>query len=134
MAAHAAVPVRRRVSTNGWGLPVTIGVLYGLYAEVNARDGGALSWGQFWLGLISAVVLAGALYALRRYGHALRRELRAAAWGALGGIAVGFLYSTTDASIYSSVVLGLVVGLVTGGAAFYLFYTHEDAAGHPAPW
>ncbi|GGU77748.1 hypothetical protein GCM10010275_10480 [Streptomyces litmocidini] len=134
MAAHAAVPARRRVSTNGWGLPVATGVLYGLYAEVNARDGGALSWGQFWLGLISAVVLAVALYALRRYGRALPREARAAAWGALAGIAVGFLYSVTGASIYSSVVLGVIVGLVTAGAAFYLFYTHEDAAGHPAPW
>ncbi|WP_086826076.1 hypothetical protein [Streptomyces sp. NRRL B-24572] len=134
MAAHAAVPTRRRISTHGWGLPVTIGVLYGLYAEVNARDGGALSWGQFWLGLISAVVLAVALYALRRYGHALPREVRGGAWGALAGIAVGFLYSLTGASIYSSTVLGLITGVVIGGAAFYLFYTHEDATGHPAPY
>ncbi|MEU0399227.1 hypothetical protein ABZ318_03085 [Streptomyces sp. NPDC006197] len=134
MAAHAAVPNRRRVSTHGWGLPVTIGVLYGFYAEVNARDGGGLSWGQFWLGIVSAVVLAGALYALRRYGRALPREARAVAWGALAGIAVGFLYSVTDASVYSSALLGLIVGLVVGVAAFYLFYTHEDARGRPAPW
>ncbi|MFI1713721.1 hypothetical protein ACIGW4_04895 [Streptomyces sp. NPDC053513] len=134
MAAHAAVPTRRRVSTNGWGLPVTIGVLYGFYAEVNARHGGGLSWGQFWLGLVSAVVLAVALYALRRYGRALPREGRAVAWGALAGIAVGFLYSLSNASVYSSALLGLIVGVVTAGAAFYLFYTHEDAAGHPAPW
>ncbi|WP_369145208.1 hypothetical protein [Streptomyces sp. R44] len=134
MAAHAAAPTRRRISTHGWGLPVTVGVLYGLYAEVNARGGGALSWGQFWLGLVSAIVLAVALYALRRYGHTLPREARGAAWGALCGIAVGFLYSLTGASIYSSTVLGLVVGGVSGGAAFYLFYTHEDATGHPAPY
>ncbi|AJF66026.1 hypothetical protein [Streptomyces vietnamensis] len=134
MAAHAAAPTRRRISTHGWGLPVTIGVLYGFYAEVNARDGGALSWGQFWLGLISAVVLAVALYALRRYGRALPREARGAAWGALAGIAVGFLYSLTDASVYASTLLGLIVGVCVGGAAYYLFYTHEDATGHPAPW
>ncbi|MFI0925899.1 hypothetical protein [Streptomyces sp. NPDC021012] len=134
MAAHAAAPTGRRISTNGWGFPVTAGVLYGLYAEVNARDGGALSWGQFWLGLISAVVLAVALYSLRRYGRALPREARAAAWGALSGIAIGFLYSVTGASIYSSVLLGLIVAAVAGGAAYYLFYTHEDAQGRPAPY
>ncbi|MER5201694.1 hypothetical protein [Streptomyces sp. NPDC002825] len=134
MAAHAAAPTRRRISTHGWGLPVTIGVLYGLWAPVIARDGGALSWGQFWLGLISAVVLAGALYGLHRYQHVLPREARGTAWGALAGIAVGFLFSLSDASIYSSVLLGLIVGACVGVAAYYLFYTHEDAAGHPAPW
>ncbi|MFF0475104.1 hypothetical protein [Streptomyces sp. NPDC004284] len=134
MAAHAAVPVRRQFSTHGWGVPVTIGVSYGLYAPVIVRDGGALSWGQFWLGLISAVVVAVAMYALRRYGHHLPRELRGAAWGAYAGIAVGFLYSLSGASIYSSTLLGLIVGAVSGGAAFYLFYTHEDATGHPAPY
>ncbi|MEV4425902.1 hypothetical protein ACN9M0_17400 [Streptomyces sp. R-07] len=134
MAAHAAVPVRRPFSTHGWALPATIGVLYGLYAPVIVRDGGALSWGQLWLGIISAVVVAVGMYGLRRYGHALPREARAAAWGAYAGIAIGFLYSLSGASIYSSTLLGLIVGGVSGGAAFYLFYTHEDATGHPAPW
>ncbi|MEU6974671.1 hypothetical protein [Streptomyces sp. NPDC046371] len=134
MAAHAAVPARRHLSTHGWGVPATIGILYGLYAPVIVRDGGALSWGQLWLGLISAVVLAVAIYGLRRYGGRLRRELRAAAWGALTGIAIGFLYSLSGSSIYSSTLLGLIVAGVNGGAAYYLFYTHEDAAGRPAPY
>ncbi|MFC8508577.1 hypothetical protein ACFU3J_09095 [Streptomyces sp. NPDC057411] len=134
MAAHAAVPARRQWSTHGWGLPVTLGIAYGLYAPVIARDGGALSWGQFWLGLISGVVLAVSVYGLHRYGRALRRELRAVAWGALAGIAIGFLFSLSDASIYSSALLGLIVAGATFGAAFYLFYTHEDAAGRPAPY
>ncbi|MFC9394036.1 MULTISPECIES: hypothetical protein [unclassified Streptomyces] len=134
MAAHAAVPVRRSFSTHGWAVPATIGILYGLYAPVIVRDGGALSWGQFWLGLISAVVVAVGMYALRRYGHVLPRELRGAAWGAYAGIAIGFLYSLSGASIYSSVLLGLIVGAIAGGSAFYLFYTHEDATGHPAPY
>ncbi|GAA2792724.1 hypothetical protein [Streptomyces showdoensis] len=134
MAAHAAVPARRQLSTHGWGVPVTLGIAYGLYAPVIVRDGGPLTWGQLWLGLISAVVLAVSIHTLRRYGGRLRRELRAVAWGALTGIAIGFLYSLSGASIYSSSLLGLIVAAVNGGAAFYLFYTHEDAAGRPAPY
>lgn len=134
MAAHAAVPARRQWSTHGWGLPVTLGVAYGLYAPVIARDGGALSWGQLWLGLISAVVVAVSVYGLHRYGRMLRRGPRAVAWAALAGIAIGFLFSLSDASVYSATLLGLVVAAVTFGTAFYLYYTHEDAAGRPAPY
>ncbi|MFD5326606.1 hypothetical protein [Streptomyces sp. NPDC127092] len=142
MAAHAAVPARRQsrgqsrrdFSTHGWGLPVTLGIAYGLYAPVIARRGEALSWGQFWLGLFSAVVLAVSVYGLRRYGRTLRREVRAVAWGALTGIAIGFLFSLSDHSVFSSSMLGLIVGAATFAAAFYLFYTHEDAAGRPAPY
>ncbi|MEV7570128.1 hypothetical protein [Streptomyces tanashiensis] len=134
MAAHAAVPTGRRISLNGWGVPVTIGVLYGLYAATNARQGGPTTLGQLWLGIISAVVLAVAIWTLRHYGHALPRELRAAAWGSLVGIAIGFLYSLTGASVFSSSMLGLMSGGVSGAAAYYLFYTHEDATGHPAPY
>ncbi|MFF1507117.1 hypothetical protein [Streptomyces sp. NPDC058326] len=142
MAAHAAVPVRRRTSTqgrthgrtHGWGVPLTLGVLYGLYASTVARHGGAATLGQLWLGLVSAVVLAGAIYALRRYGRALPRELRAVAWGSLAGIAVGFLFSLSGASVLSSAGLGLAFAGVNAAGAFYLFYTHEDAAGRPAPY
>ncbi|MGW0122669.1 hypothetical protein [Streptomyces sp. NPDC003327] len=134
MAAHAAAPARRRVRTHGWGIPITLGVLYGLYAETVSRHGGGLTWGQLWLGLASAVVLAVSVQGLRRVGHRLPRELRAAAWGALAGIAIGFLYSQSGASILSASGLGLVAGLVSGAAAFYLFYTHEDAQGRPAPY
>ena len=142
MAAHAAVPARRRsrkplprqAGTHGWGLPVTLGIAYGLYAPVIARRGEGLSWGQLWLGLVSAVVLAVAVYVLRRYGRTLPREARAVAWGALAGIAVGFLFSLSDHSVFSSSALGLIVAAGTFAAAFYLFYTHEDAAGRPAPY
>ncbi|MFH8578902.1 hypothetical protein OHB11_19980 [Streptomyces zaomyceticus] len=134
MAAHAAVPVGRQFSTHGWGVPVTLGVLYGLWAPTIARDGGPLTWGQLGLGLISAVVVAAGIHLLRRHGHVLPREVRAAAWGAFSGIAVGFLFSLSDASILSSSGLGLAFGAVTGTAAYYLFYTHEDAAGRPAPY
>ncbi|GHJ91862.1 hypothetical protein SNE510_13810 [Streptomyces sp. NE5-10] len=134
MAAHAAVPVRRSVETHGAFLPALIGVLYGLYAATVSRHGGALTWGQLWLGLLSAILLAGGIWALRTYGHALPREARAVAWGALVGGATGFLYSLSGASVLSSSGLGLLMGAGVAAGAFYLFYTHEDAAGRPAPY
>ncbi|MET9350433.1 hypothetical protein [Streptomyces termitum] len=134
MAAHAAVPARRTVRPHGAVLPAVIGVLYGLYAATVSRHGGGLTWGQLWLGLISAVVLAGALYALRTYAHVLPRELRALSWGAVTGGATGFLYSLSGASVLSSCGLGLAVAIAVGAGMFYLFYTHEDATGHPAPY
>ncbi|MFJ5710060.1 MULTISPECIES: hypothetical protein [unclassified Streptomyces] len=134
MAAHAAVPARRPVNLHGAVLPAVIGIAYGLYASTVSRHGGALTWGQLWLGLISALLLAGGVYALRTYGRALPRELRAAAWGALAGGAIGFLYSLSGSSVLSASVLGLIVAAGVGGGAFYLFYTHEDATGHPAPY
>ncbi|MFD9035449.1 hypothetical protein ACFVZW_30570 [Streptomyces sp. NPDC059567] len=131
MAAHAAVPTRRPMSTHGLGLPVTLGVIYGFYAAFLQRDGGAITWGQVLLGFVSAIVLAGAMYALRRGGHALPRELRATAWAALAGIAMGFLVSLSDTSVLSTVILALVVAACVGGSAFYWFYTHEDAPAQP---
>ncbi|MFB7409091.1 hypothetical protein ACFCZ2_18100 [Streptomyces sp. NPDC056202] len=134
MAAHAAIPVRKPFSTHGLATPIVIGVLYGLYAATVARQGGPTTLGQLWLGLISALVLGAGIYVLRRYGHALFREARAAAWGSLTGIAAGFLYSLSGASILSSSGLGLAFGALNGAAAYYLFYTHEDGEGHPAPY
>lgn len=134
MAAHAAVPARRQFSTHGWVLPSLIGISYGLYAPVIARDGGPLAWSQLWLGLISAVVLAVAIHVLHRYGGRLRREFRAVAWGALAGIAIGFLVGLSGHSVFSSSMIGLIVAGATFAFTFYGFYTHEDATGHPAPY
>ncbi|MER5960917.1 hypothetical protein [Streptomyces sp. NPDC002057] len=134
MAAHAAVPTRRQFSTHGWAVPIVVGVLYGLYAATVARQGGPTTLGQLWVGLVSAIVLAVGIHTLHRHGRALPRELRAVAWGALSGIAVGFLFSLSGASILSSSGLGLAFGAVNVAAAYYHYYTHEDAAGRPAPY
>ncbi|MFC8293036.1 hypothetical protein ACFUJ0_02035 [Streptomyces sp. NPDC057242] len=134
MAAHAAVPARRRgIDTHGWAGPIAIGVLYGLYASTVARHGGPTTLNQLWLGLVSAVVLAAGIHVLHHQGTSLRRELRAPAWGVLVGGAVGFLFSLSNASVLSSSGLGLAAFAVTTVAAYYSFYTHEDAAGRPAP-
>ncbi|MFJ3584614.1 hypothetical protein ACIPPS_20635 [Streptomyces sp. NPDC090127] len=127
MATHAATPTRRHIHTHGWGLPVTLGLAYGIYAAAVQRSGGVITWGQVVLGLVAGVVLAGAVYAVRQFGHVLPRELHAAAWAALAGCAVGFLFSLSDASILSGVILGLVVAAGTLVTAFYLLYTHEPA-------
>ncbi|MBT2440789.1 hypothetical protein J7E93_11850 [Streptomyces sp. ISL-36] len=131
MAAHAALPARRHRSTHGWGLPATLGVVYGFYAATVDRHGGPITWGQVLLGFVSAVVHAGAVHMLRARGRALPRELRAATWAALVGIALGFLVSLSHMSVLSATVLALVVAAGTFCVAFYLFYTHEDAAGRP---
>ncbi|MFF6885303.1 hypothetical protein ACFY9F_19285 [Streptomyces sp. NPDC012421] len=134
MAAHAAVPARRHVNLHGAVLPAVLGIAYGLYTSTVSRHGGALTWGQLWLGIVSAVLLGGGVYALRTYGRALPREARAPAWGALAGGAIGFLFSLSGASVLSASVLGLIVAAGVAAAMFYLYYTHEDASGHPAPY
>ncbi|MEK9519566.1 hypothetical protein ACIOMM_22470 [Streptomyces sp. NPDC087908] len=135
MAAHAAIPVRKPFGPHGLATPIIIGVFYGLYAVTTARQGSSSTTaGDWWLGLVSAVVLGAGIYALRRYGHVLPRELRAAGWAALAGIAAGFLYSLSGASVLSSSGLGLIFGAVNGAAAYYLFYTHEDGRGRPAAY
>ncbi|MGW2299875.1 hypothetical protein [Streptomyces sp. NPDC001809] len=135
MAAHAAIPVRKPFGPHGLATPILIGVFYGLYAATTARQGGSdTTAGDWWLGLVSAVVLGAGIYGLRRYGPSLPRELRAVGWAALAGIAMGFLYSLSGASVLSSSGLGLIFGGLNGAAAYYLFYTHEDGRGRPAAY
>ncbi|MFF5935131.1 hypothetical protein [Streptomyces sp. NPDC012508] len=126
MAAHAAMPARRHPSTHGWGLPLTLGFAYGFWAAAIVREGGIIDWGEVVLGIVSGAVLAGAVYAMRRWGHVLPREVHAAAWGVLAGCAVGFLFSLSNPSVLSATVLGLIIGAGTTIAAFYWLYTHED--------
>ncbi|MFC8274635.1 hypothetical protein ACFUJR_19315 [Streptomyces sp. NPDC057271] len=126
MAAHAAMPARRHLSTHGLVLPLTLGFAYGFWAAAIVRGGGVIDWGEAVLGIVSGAVLAGAVYALRQWGHVLPREVHAVAWGVLTGCAVGFLFSLSNPSVLSATVLGLIVAAGTVIAAFYWLYTHED--------
>ncbi|MFI6644234.1 hypothetical protein [Streptomyces sp. NPDC050504] len=118
MAAHAAAPTRRHAPLSSAGaLPVVLGVGYFLYALFIGRSAVPA--------LLAGAVLAVLVFALVRVGGALPRELRAASYGALAGAAIGYLYSLTDASVLTSVGIGLTVGAGTLAAAFYVFYTHE---------
>ncbi|MFD9499569.1 hypothetical protein [Streptomyces sp. NPDC060035] len=136
MATHATMPTRGRTHartpagrTHGalaWALPLTLGVIFGFWAFFIRRDGGATTGGQIWLGVVSGVALAVLCFALGRVRHALPRELRAAAYGALTAVGIGFLYSLNDNSVLSSAILGLVVGAGMFCTAFYIYYTRED--------
>lgn len=137
MGAHAAPARHRRALTRGrgssedrrtmsWALPASLAFVYGLYAGFLERGDGPTHWGDFWFGLVSAVVFGLLAYALGRYQRALPRELRALAYGVFAGGSIGFLHSTAGGySVLSSSVLGLIVGGSMFVAAFYVFYTHE---------
>lgn len=138
MATHATMPTRRpaRAPTPtparhghtalAWAMPLALGVILGFWAFFIKRDGGATTGGQIWLGVVSGVAFAVLCYALVQVRWALPRELRAAAFGALTGGAVGFLYSLHDNSVLASGLLGLVVGAGMSCTMFYLYYTREN--------
>ncbi|MCX4824499.1 hypothetical protein OG883_32520 [Streptomyces sp. NBC_01142] len=125
MAAHAAVPVRHHGSLS-WALPVALGALYGFYAGFLRRQHSPLNWGDVLFGLIAGLVLAGLAYTLGRYQHTLPRELRAAAYGALCGVAMGFLYSQSGDSVLKCVGIGVTLAAAMTAASFYIFYRRED--------
>lgn len=101
-------------------------MILGWYATSIVRDGGVLTGGQLALGLISGAVLAVLCFGLGRMQKRLPRELRAAAYGALFGGSIGFLYSLSGKSVLAASVLGLLTGVGMLLAAFYVFYTHEN--------
>ncbi|HEY9438866.1 MAG TPA: hypothetical protein VIS29_09480 [Streptomyces sp.] len=124
--AHARPPVRRHHSWLGWATPLVLGVIFGFYAAFMRRDGGPSTGGQVVLGVVSGVVLAVLCFALGRFQHALPPELRAAAYGALTGCAIGFLVSLNDSSVLRSAGLGVAVAAGALISTFYYFYTRES--------
>lgn len=135
MAAHASVQARgtraraRHPSTLSWAVPVTLGVILGCYATAIVRFGGVLTGTRLALGLVSGAVLAALCFGLGRVQDRLPVELAAAAYGALAGGAVGFLYSLTPGkSVLASSFVGLVVGAGTLLGAYYFFYTRNTPA------
>ncbi|MFF8831931.1 hypothetical protein [Streptomyces sp. NPDC015131] len=140
MASHITLPGRHRrpkerttrertargVSRPTAGALAVCAVLYGLWAEVVVRHGdGAFTGGQVVLAVVSAVVFFALWYGLVRFRYALPREARAAAFGLLFGVTVGFLYSLSGNSVLTVAVASLFCALGAGLGAFYLFYTHE---------
>jgi hypothetical protein len=135
MASHVTLPGRHRRTRERPARPVhrstlavlaVCAVLYGLYAEVVIRRGnGPFTGGQVVLAVVSAVVFGVLWYAYLRVRRALPREARAAAFGLLFGLSVGFLYSLSGNSVLTVAVVSLVLAVSAGLAAFYVFYTHE---------
>ncbi|GCD37020.1 hypothetical protein OEIGOIKO_04802 [Streptomyces chrestomyceticus JCM 4735] len=124
---------RRGMSTTALTLPVAAAALYGLWTAFVDRTSGS-SLGHAWLlGLIAAVVSGVLGLALVSVQSTLITEVRALAYGALFGTAMGYLYSishTTGPSILESVRMGLVLGAVMFVVSLYIFRTHRTREPH----
>jgi len=102
-----------------------LGVVYGIWAAGIARDAGPITTGNVLLGVVAGIVVAAVFMGLRAIAPGLPRELRAAAWAAFAGIAFGFLYSLTDATVLRSIVMALAVAGGVLAVMFYRYYTSE---------
>ncbi|KOX00678.1 membrane protein [Streptomyces sp. NRRL B-1140] len=111
------------------GLPIVLGLTYGYWAAAIRRDAGPITGWNLLFGFVTALVFALVFAAVCALAPLLPRELHAVCWFVFSGCAVGFLYSQSGASVYSSSGLGLVVGAAVFAMVFYRYYTHEDAAG-----
>ncbi|MFE4856228.1 hypothetical protein [Streptomyces sp. NPDC056670] len=132
-ASHASAPVRSRPTAHhpsraAVAVPVVLGVAYGIWAAGIQRNGGngVITWGQVILGVVAGGLLIALGLGLLRIQSALPREIRAAAYGALFGCAMGFLYSLSDHSVLRSAGIGAAFGAGMLLTAFYVFYTHEN--------
>ncbi|NBM15716.1 hypothetical protein [Streptomyces sp. GC420] len=123
-AAHARAHQRAHVSA-GWATPVTIGVVYGLYAWFLARNE-QYTAGAAIVGVVSGAVMALCLYGLHTTRSRVMPELRGLAYGALAGIGIGYLYSLGGGSLLATSIMGLIVGLCVAVAAIYRFTTRPD--------
>ncbi|MFF3554352.1 hypothetical protein ACWD4V_03410 [Streptomyces tsukubensis] len=124
MAAPAALPVRHHISA-AWAIPLALGAFFGFYAGFLHRTGSPVSWWDVLYGVVAGIVFTALAYGIGRIQGRLIQEVRAAAYGALAGMAVGFLHSLTGDSILSSAWLGVIVAAVTGVSSFYVFHTRE---------
>ncbi|MFD5569908.1 hypothetical protein [Streptomyces cadmiisoli] len=111
-------------------VPVGLGLVYGYWAAANERSGGPITGWNLLLGFVSAAVFAAVFFGLLQVAPHMRREVHAVAWSSFAGIAFGFMYSLTGASILRSVVMSLAVAATFFVILFYRYYTHEDAEGH----
>ncbi len=115
----------RGASRATWAVPVAGAFVLGLYTVFLAHDNGWTQGMGWLLGLVAALVTGGLGHVLIRQRHTMITEVRAAAFGALFGISMGFLYSLTDVSVLRASGVGLSLGLAMGVVAYYVFYAHE---------
>lgn len=136
MASHVTLPGRHRRTGERAARPhvhrsslmvlAVCAVLYGLYAEVVVRHGdGPFTGGQAVLAVVSMLGFGALWYGYLSLRRALPRETRAAAFGLLFGVSVGFLYGLSGNSVLTVAVVSLIVAVSAGLMAFYVFYTHE---------
>jgi Ca2+/Na+ antiporter len=113
-----------------YAIPVVLGLLYGYWAAANRRDGGPITGGNLLFGFVTALAFIVLCIAVAVLAPRLMRELHSLTKSAFAGAAIGFLYSQGGASVWASVVLGLVVTAAIFTVFFYRYYTREDAQGN----
>lgn len=118
-------PGRRRIPVHVVAVPVTLGILYGVWAPFIQRHGSPLNALQITLGVVSGLAVAGLVFVLMRLPRTMAPELRAMSFGVVAGVSVGFLHSLTYASVLRSSGIGLAVGAAAALATFYYFHTRE---------
>ncbi|MEU2790144.1 hypothetical protein [Streptomyces sp. NPDC007100] len=130
---HGADAEPHHRSPAATALPVAAAALFGLWTVFVDRTSGS-SLGHAWLlGLIAALVSGALGLALVRVQSSMITEVRALAYGALFGTAMGYLYSIAHASgpsILESVRMGLVLGAVMFAVSLYVFRTHRTREPH----
>lgn len=112
-------------------VPVTLGIVYGIWAPFIQRHGDPLNALQITLGVVSGLVLAGLVFVLMRLPTTLEPEVRAGAFAVVAGVSVGFLHSLTYASVLRSSGIGLAVAGATAIATFYFFHTRPSSSASP---
>ncbi|MGW0734276.1 hypothetical protein [Streptomyces sp. NPDC002851] len=115
----------RRLMVNT-GLAVVLGALYGYWTAGRERGGGPITADNLALGIVTGILFAAIWLALRTAGPRLPREQRALAWFTFLGIALGYLYSVTGASVLRSTIMGGLIAAGIACALFYWYYTHEN--------
>ncbi|MEV4739940.1 hypothetical protein [Streptomyces sp. NPDC049555] len=108
-----------------WAVPAVAAFVYGLYVVFISHENGFSEAGGWLLGLVAAVVSFAVGYALVRGRDRMITEVRAAAFGALFGICMGFLHNLGGGSVLRSAGIGLTLGIGMGLTAYYVFYVHE---------
>lgn len=123
---YRQTPDMAHLSRSAYVRPLLLGLVYGVWAAFINRQMGPVDAGNVFYGILCGALFAAIMFGLARVGPRLRREFHATAYGAFGGIAVGYLHSLTNQSILKAVVVGLFVAAGVGAAAFYRYYTRED--------
>ncbi|MEU9955751.1 hypothetical protein [Streptomyces sp. NPDC050982] len=107
-------------------IPALGGIVYGFWTSGIDRHSGPITGWNVLLGVVSAVVFAAVAHGIHTVAPRLPREARALAWAVFAGIAFGFLYSLTDASVLKSSGISLVIAAGVFAVVFYRYYTTED--------
>ncbi|OON75576.1 hypothetical protein B1H18_22125 [Streptomyces tsukubensis] len=108
-----------------FGGPMVLTVVYGFWAANIQRDAGAVTGWNAVFGVVSGVLVGLVYLVVREMAPALPRGRRALLWAAFIGVAFGFIYSLTGATILRCVIMALAVTVPTFLAFFYRFFTEE---------